>query len=268
MSPKENPANDPNKGNDTDKTGTTGLSNNSTGETNNAGQPNSVTPKKGDKGDKEITLIELHYQQQLEKEKQEELKKKAAYDQCNAFQLNKAVKLDDENELVVDRDYLDSLDKPEFYASLSFDLPLEQRKSPCKARGFGKSSVYFQLIFQISYYEFPKSSLSSKIEKALDILAIFETVLPKDFYSFIEHKDYKTANVFNMTNLTRRIRGYIIITRLMGKYLLDKEEGYDRSPSMAFAEYHPMLNSLYNQMLEQDEKEKNSAAGTKQNPTQ
>ena len=211
MSSPENQNNDPNKGTNKDDASPPELSNNND---DGASNTKTVTPKKGTDIE-QVSLLELHYKDQIEKEQQEQAKKKSV---CSVFQISRAIKLDDENELVVNNDYLESMDKPEFYASICFDPPLEERNPIPKARGFTSKSLYLLLIFQICFYEFPKSSLTSKINKALDILATFKKVLPEDFYEFIEHAKYKTSNVYGMKHLTKRIRGYIIITRLMGKY--------------------------------------------------
>ena len=142
---------------------------------------------------------------------------------------------------------------------MSFDPPLEHRDPTPKARGFSKSSLYFQLLFLICYNEFPNSSLKRKIEKTLNILVIFQQVLPEDFYNFIEHRDYETSKAYEMKHLTKRVRGYIILMRHMGKYILDKNEGYERNLSDSFNKFHHILPGLYNQMLEQDEKEATQA---------
>ena len=266
MSPSNNQDNDPNKGTDKDQNGPPKSPKNGNDDANLAGDSSKTsTPKAGgDTG--QVTLLDLHRQQQQEKEKLEEERKKAAYENCFKFQICKAVKPDDEGELVVDDDYLESLDKPEWYASMSFDPPLEHRKISPKARGFGKTSLYLLLVFQICWYDFEKYSLKSKIEKALNVVASFEKVLPEDFIEFIEHSNYKTSKILRMKHLTKRIRGYIILTRMMGKYLHDKDEGYDRNPSVAYSNHCDMLPSLHRQMLELDEQEDPSVTDTKPKP--
>ena len=83
MSPTDNQVNDPNKGKDKDHAGPPKLSQNNADDANLAdGKPKSVTPKKGDKGDKEFTLLELHYKDQLEKDEQEKEKKDTLYYHC------------------------------------------------------------------------------------------------------------------------------------------------------------------------------------------
>ena len=159
MSPPDNQINDPNTGTNRDQAGPPKSPNNNA---DDAGKTKTVTPKKGTENE-QVSLLDLHYKDQIEKEQQEQAKKKTQYNHCFVFQISKAIKLDDENELVVDNDYLESMDKPEYYASMCFDPPLEDRKPTPKARGFTSKSLYLLLIFQICYYEFPKSSLKSKI---------------------------------------------------------------------------------------------------------
>ena len=122
MSPPDNQINDPNTGTNRDQAGPPKSPNNNA---DDAGKTKTVTPKKGTETE-QVSLLDLHYKDQIEKEQQEQAKKKTL---CSVFQISKAIKLDDENELVVDNDYLESMDKPEYYASMCFDPPLEDRKT-------------------------------------------------------------------------------------------------------------------------------------------
>ena len=213
----------------------------------------------------------MHYQDQLLRNQQTTRKKKAEtlYDQAFTFQLSKAVKLDDETkELEVNNEYIASIERAEFWANMPFDISYEEHKPIPKARGFGRSSLYLQLLFLIYRNEFPNSSLPAVITKALDTLVIFEQELPSDFSTFIEHMDFKTKRVYEMKHLTKRVRAYIILMRHMGNYFLDKDQGHERPLLEAYYKFHEILPTLYRQMSEQDEMEPAPAPVPPQNPPQ